>query len=181
MSIQNPQFNEPGEHPGEAEGWTLVTDASLERIAGFLPEPHSGWETFGRWYEYCGRLDDCVVVLGLFGPSNKGFENFETAWGNDIYLTKLPLGNVVEADFGGSDIEAMGLGWDTESYAWELNGVATVTVLFDGEPVEVFIAEPFVIDWDDLTNTEAAFFNSGAANFESFDEVDWPEPEQEEP
>ena len=58
MPLLNPRFPLPGEHPGEAEHWTLIAYTAAELIAGFGPEPYSSVEDFERWYALYRRLED---------------------------------------------------------------------------------------------------------------------------
>ena len=97
MPIQNPSFEDSGAIPGEAEHWTLLTVTSLERIAGFGPAPHEAWEGFERWFELLDDFDGLAVAIAFFDPLAEGYEDFEEAWSNDIYLTELPTGQVFVA------------------------------------------------------------------------------------
>jgi len=180
MAILNPRFETPGEHPGQAERWTLRTHVSSAEFAAFTPEPLSAWETFGRWYDFKFSFEQGDLGLAFFDPKKEGYEDFEEGWGNDYYLTEIPTGHVVAHLFDGEDIETMNGGWDVEPYSWFLDDITTITALFDGDQHEVFDFEPYASTWDDITS-ETVMFTEGMDSFESFDESDWPEPEEEEP
>ena len=176
MAISNPSFEDAGAFPGEAEHWTLQTVTSLERIAGFGPAPHEAWEGFERWSELLDEFDGLTVAIAFFDPLAEGFEDFEDAWSNDIYLTELPTGQMVTAPFGGGAVEDMEDGWSNVPYATEWADVAAVTGLFDAEPREDFEEQwrsnqDYAWAWADVT-ASTAMFDAGADSNEDF-ENDW--------
>ena len=176
MAIANPSFEDAGAAPGQAEHWTLRTSASLERIAGFGPDPYRAWEDFDRWFDLVLSLGPGDVVLAFFDPLAEGYEDFEEGWSNDLYLTELPSGQVVTAPFGGGAVEDMEDGWDNTAYAWSWDDVGSVTGSFDGEPREDFEDQwagnqSYAWSWGSVSSA-AAMFDGGAQNREDF-ENDW--------
>jgi len=80
MAILNPSFEDAGGEPGTAEHWTLATSVAGQRIAGFGPSPHRGWEDFDRWFELRLSFVPGSLALAFFDPIAEGFEDFEEAW-----------------------------------------------------------------------------------------------------
>ena len=176
MAIANPSFEDAGAAPGQAEHWTLRTSASLERIAGFGPDPYRAWEDFERWFDLMLSLGPGDVTLAFFDPLAEGYEDFEEAWDNDLYMTELPSGQVVTAPFGGGAVEDLEDGWDNTAYAWSWDDVGSVTGSFDGEPREDFEDQwagnqSYAWSWGSVSSA-AAMFDGGAQNREDF-ENDW--------
>ena len=176
MAILNPSFEEDGVNPGEAEHWTLQTVTSLERIAGFGPVSHEAWEAFERWSDLLDDFDDLTVAIAFFDPLAEGYEDFEDAWNNDIYLTELPTGQVVTAPFGGGAVEDMEGGWSNVPFSTSWAEVAAVTGQFDGEPREDFEEQwrsnqSYAWTWAAVTSS-TAMFDAGADSNEDF-ENDW--------
>jgi hypothetical protein len=173
MAILNPSFEDAGAQPGEAEHWTLQSNTSLRRIAGFGPAPQDAWEGFERWFELLDDLDGIPVAIAFFDPLAEGFEDFEDAWDNDIYLTELPTGQVVTAPFGGGAVEDMEDGWSNVPYATAWADVAGVIGLFDAEPREDFEEqwrsnESYAWAWTDVAGVVATF-DGGADTDEDFE------------
>src|SRR5690606_6228036 len=131
MAILNPSFEDAGAAPGEAEHWTIVTVTSLERIAGFGPAPHRAWEDFERWFDLLLAFGPGQLALAFFDPIAEGFEDFEEAWANDLYMTELPAGQVITAPFGGGAVEDMESGWPNVPYTTAWEDVAAVVGMFD--------------------------------------------------
>jgi len=176
MAISNPSFEDAGAAPGRAEHWTMRTAAALERIAGFGPDPHRAWEDFERWFDLVLSLGPGDVALAFFDPLAEGYEDFEEAWDNDLYMTELPSGLVVTAPFGGGAVEDLEEGWDNVPYARAWEEVAGVTGVFDGEPREDFedqwrSNQSYAWSWGSVTSA-TAMFDAGALNREDF-ENDW--------
>ena len=176
MAILNPSFEDAGAQPGEAEHWTLQTFASRERIAGFGPAPHEAWEGFERWFELALTFAAGGLAIAFFDPLAEGYEDFEEAWDNDLYMTELPSGQVVTAPFGGGAVEDLEDGWDNTVYAWSWNDVGSVTGVFDGEPREDFEDQwsgnqSYAWSWGSVSSA-TAMFDGGAQNREDF-ENDW--------
>jgi len=173
MPISNPSYEDAGAAPGQAEHWTMSTAAALERIAGFGPDPFRAWEDFERWFELVLSLGAGDVALAFFDPLAEGYEDFEEAWANDIYMTELPSGQVVTAPFGGGAVEDLENGWSNDAYAWAWGEVAGVTGIFDGEPREDFedqwrSNQSYAWSWGSVTS-QAAMFDGGAQNREDFE------------
>ena len=176
MAILNPSFENAGAQPGEAEHWSLQSFTGLQRIAGFGPVPHRACEDFERWFELLDDLDGITVAIALFDPLAEGYEDFEDAWDNDIYLTELPTGHVVTAPFGGGAVEDMEDGWSNVPYATAWEDVAGVIGLFDAESREDFEEqwrsnEAYAWVWADVAGVIAGF-DGGAQTVEDF-ENDW--------
>ena len=177
MAVLNPRFEEPGEHPGQAEHWTLATHVAGERVAGFGPEPWRGVEGFERWVEWKGAFEDGDLVLSFFDFAPEGFEDFGEGWANDVYLHDLPTGHVAACPFDGEDVEHMEAGWLAAPFAWEWGDVTSGHAEFDGEPAEGFEQEwrenqDYTRDWSEVPAAQA-FFNITGDDAESF-EVEWP-------
>ena len=173
MPLLNPSFEDAGEHPGEAAHWTLVTFVAAERIAGFGPVPHRGWEDFERWFDKKLVFEPQDLALAFFEPLGKGYEDLEQGWGNDPFLTELPSSQVVVGSFGSGDVESFQQGWDNDAYvaSWEL--VAAMAGIFDGEPVEDFDEawqgnEAFARSWTEVPSA-TAMFEGGAQDHEGFE------------
>ena len=176
MAISNPGFEDAGTNPGDAEHWTLQTVTSLQRIAGFGPAPHEAWEGFERWSDLLDDFEALTVAIAFFDPLAEGYEDFEDAWSNDIYLTELPPGQVVTAPFGGGAVEDLEDGWDNMPYAHAWEEVAGVIGIFDGEPREDFEEQwrsnqSYAWSWAAVT-ASTAMFDAGAEDNEDF-ENDW--------
>jgi hypothetical protein len=173
MAILNPSFEDGGAQPGEAEHWALQTVTSLERIAGFGPVPHEAWEGFERWSDRLDDFDGLTVAIAFFDPLAEGYEDFEDAWGNDLYLTELPTGQVVTAPFGGGAVEDLEGGWSNVPYATAWEEVAGVIGVFDGEPREDFEEQwrsnqAFVWAWEFVVGV-IANFDGGAQTVEDYE------------
>ena len=173
MAILNPSFEDAGPEPGMAEHWTLATSVAGQRIAGFGPTPHRAWEDFERWFELRLSFPPGSLALAFFDPIAEGFEDFEEAWSNDLYLTELPSGQVITAPFGGGAVEDMEDGWSNDPFATDWSGVTAVTGIFDGEPREDFEDEwrsnqSYAWLWAALT-TQTALFDAGTDPDEDFE------------
>jgi len=173
MAVLNPSFEDGGTNPGEAAHWTLVTSVAGERIAGFGPDPYRAWEDFERWSELMLAFEDGDLALALFDPLAEGYEDFEDAWDNDLYLTELPSGQVVVCPFGGGADEAFETGWANDNYATSWDVVTAVTGSFDGEPREDFEEQwssnqSYAWVWGSVTSA-TAMFDGGAQNREDFE------------
>jgi hypothetical protein len=138
MALLNPRFLLPGDHPGEAAHWTLTAFTSLERFAGFGPEPCQACEGFERWTELLRDLDTIVIAFALFDALPEAVEDFEDAWQNDAYLFELPTGHIIRAAFDGKTEEDLETGWLNDLFAWLWEDVPSVTAVFDGDPREDF-------------------------------------------
>lgn len=176
MAILNPSFEDAGAQPGEAAHWTLQTLASRERIAGFGPAPHEAWEGFEWWFDLLDDLAAVTVAIAFFDPLAEGYEDFNEGWGNDLYLTELPTGQIITAAFGGGVVEDLEDGWSNVPYAMAWEDVGAVTGVFDGEPREDFEEEwrsnqAFLWAWEMAAGVIAAF-DGGADTNEDF-ENDW--------
>jgi len=165
MGILNPSFEDAGAQPGLAEHWTLTTSVAGQRIAGFGPVPEEAWEGFERWFE--------LLTLALFDPLAEGYEDFEEAWSNDLYLTELPSGQVITAPFGGGAVEDLKDGWSNVPYALDWSAITATTGIFDGEPREDFEDawrnnQAFAWLWA-LVASQAALFDGGGDADEDFE------------
>ena len=173
MAILNPSFEDAGPEPGLAEGWTLATSVAGQRIAGFGPPPFDAWEGFERWFELLLDFAPGSLALAFFDPLAEGYEDFEEAWNNDLYLTELPSGQVVTAPFGGGAVEDMEDGWSNVPFATGWGDVTAVTGIFDGEPREDFEDawrnnQSFAWLWAAIAS-QAALFDGGADPDEDFE------------
>ena len=176
MGVLNPSFEDPGVLPGEAEHWTLVAVTSREVIAGFGADPQLAWEGFERWSALWRALEDVVVARAFFDPAAEGFEDFEEAWDNDLYLFEMSPGLLLAAIFGPSAVEDCETGWDNDPFATSWVDVAHAPGVFDGELAEDFEEqwrsnEAFAWGWADVTSTVARF-DADTQDLEDFDN-DW--------
>ena len=184
MALLNPRFLLPGEHPGEAEHWTLVTHTTIERIAGFGPEPHSSVEDFERWFALRRCLEDVQIAIALFDPLPEAVEDFEDAWLNDFYYFELPTGRIIWCSFGDQPVDDMETGWQNDLFAWDWEDVSSVNAIFNGEPFENFETnwrgnEDYLWVWEEVPSIVARF-DEGINTAEDF-EGDWEEPEEPSP
>ena len=173
MATLNPSFEDAGTLPGEAEHWTLQTFTSVERVAGFGPAPHEGWEGFERWFELALGFAASDLAVALFDPLAEGYEDFEDAWDNDLYLTELPTEHVITAPFGGGAVEDMEDGWDNDPFATAWEEVAGVVGQFNSEPREDFEEgwrwnELFAWAWADVVGVIAGF-DDGSQTVEDYE------------
>lgn len=176
MSILNPSFEMAGAQPGLAEGWTLTTSVAGQRIAGFGPAPPEAGEDFERWFDLRLDFPPGGLALAFFDPLSEGHEDFDEAWGNDLYLTELPSGQVIAAPFGGRAVEDLEDGWSNAPYARDWSAVSAATGVFDGKPYEDLEEswgnnQAFARLWDSIT-AQAARFDSGSDAHEDF-EAGW--------
>lgn len=173
MAILNPSFEDAGAEPGAAQHWTLSTSVAGQRIAGFGPTPHEAWEGFERWFELFVSFPPGALALAFFDPIAEGFEDFEEAWSNDLYLTELPSGQVITAPFGGGAVEDMEDGWSNVPFTTDWSAVTAVTGIFDGEPREDFEDEwrnnqSYAWQWAALA-AQTALFDAGTDPDEDFE------------
>lgn len=171
-SILNPGFETAGALPGQAEHWTLTAYTSRERIAGFGPGHLLGWEGFERWHELLRELEDAQTVRAFFDPHAEGYEDFEEAWDNDVYLWEAPTGHLAAALFHGGETEDLEAEWDNVPFARTWGAVAEAPAAFHGEPVEScghgwHANEQYIWDWAGVTE-DAARFDGGSASEEHF-------------
>jgi hypothetical protein len=171
----NPSFEEAGASPGEAAHWTLLTFTSKEKIAGFGPVPYRPHEDFERWFDVLTNLE--YVAIGFFDPLLEGYEDFDEAWDNDIYLTELPTGHLEAAVFDGDPVEDMEYSWSNAPYAWNWTEVSSTIGVFDGESHENFedgwqSNEAYAWSWTSVSS-EACRFDDWITPIEDF-ENDWP-------
>jgi hypothetical protein len=163
MAIQNPSFETPDAAPGEAAHWTLVTHVAGERIAGFGPEPYRAWEDFERWFVLHRVFTGGDLTRAFFDPKPEGYEDFEEAWANDLFLRELPAGQVVAAVFGGDrDVEDMARGWSNDSYATAWHEITATAAWFTDEPIEAFETawrsnQTYLRSWSDAIGSAAIF------------------------
>ena len=75
MAILNPSFEDAGAEAGMAEHWTLATSVAGQRIAGFGPPTHRGWEDFERWVPFRRAFAGGDLAMGLFDSLAKGVED----------------------------------------------------------------------------------------------------------
>ena len=171
-AILNPGFETAGALPGLAESWTLTCVATRESIAGFGPPPLLGREGFERWHDLQRELDEGQTVRAFFDPHAEGYEDFEEAWDNDLYLRELPSGHLVAADFGSGEVEDLEAGWDNVPFARAWGDVTDAPAVFDGEDVETcehgwHDNEYYAWSWSAVTGA-TALFDGATASAETF-------------
>lgn len=176
MAVLNPSFEDQGTEPGQAEHWTLSAHTTLEKIAGFGPEPFQAWEDFERWFELLVNLAPGQLTIAFFDPMAEGYEDFEEKWASEIYLFDLPEGHIVIAPFGGNTVEDMEDGWLLNEYHLDWSELMSITGLFDTEPSEDFEEQwrsnhLFDWHWSDVTSLRG-YFDGGSDPDEDFTN-DW--------
>jgi hypothetical protein len=177
MALENPSFEDAGALPGDAAHWTLSAVTSVEEIAGFGTAPEEAWEDFERWFDVLDSIDDVTVVLAFFDSALKGYEEFESGWANNVFMTEMPPAQLVTATFDGLAAEECESGWSNVPYTREWADVLVVTALFDGEPREDFEDEwrqnqLYAWTWAAATSS-TAMFDAGAQAVEDFNNG-WP-------
>ena len=173
MALLNPSFEDAGAFPGDAQGWTLVTICSAERIAGFGPLPLEAWEGFERWFAWVARIADTTTVVALFDARAEVREDFDEGWSNDLFLVEMPPAQLSAGLFSGTAVENMESGWSNVPYAMAWSEVAGAAGPFDGEPHEDFDEQwrsnqAFVWTWGQGTSVNASF-DGGTDADEDFD------------
>jgi hypothetical protein len=116
--LPNGGFETAGPEPGDAQGWDVITKATVEEYAEFA------------------------------GPPSIPFDGFELGWDNDDYLLELGPGDVEAALFGPAippvGFDDMETGWDNDSWGDEL--LNPIAASFDAGTPEDF--EDFEQEWD---------------------------------
>ena len=173
MAVLNPTFAEAGNNPGEAAHWRIVSFAKLERIAGFGPMPYGAIEDFERWFAFSDDFSDVTSALAFFDQQSNGFEDFETGWQNNAYLTELPTGHLAILP-----LEDFNAGWETDDYETAWAEITAFTALFDGMPNEAFEQGwrenlHYLWTWEGALS-ESCIFDSTTNTTETFS-GEWPE------
>ena len=166
MAIQNPRFEVGGYFPGEAEGWTLNSQASLREFAGFGGEPEIAWERFDQWLEYLGALETPGIVTAFFDNGPEGYEDFEENWKNDLYLWELPDGHVE-----GLGIEKLETGWHNAPYCQRLNETNSEIALFEIHDWDNFVFNGYSDLLEQVENEKVLFDED--SEFEVFNKLLW--------
>ena len=152
--MDNPSFEIAGSLPGEADGWTVVTVATLVTIAAFdsaVPQAAEDFEE--EWLGNEGFLfafAAATITVARFDSADDEVEDFDNEWlGNESFVTTIQAG---------------------------VNGTAAV---FDTAVPRAF--EDFEQEWDDnqffafsfpTTSITPALFDLGDESVEDF-ENEW--------
>lgn len=138
--LLNPNFQDPGQLPGDAAHWTVRTRCQGQRIAGFGPVPESAGEDFERWSAFQEAFGPGAISMAMFDPLAEGVEDFEEAWNLGPFLTKLSGGNQQPAVFAGSSAEDMEVGWLAAAFMTAWSETAAALGVFGADPMESFEA-----------------------------------------
>jgi hypothetical protein len=171
-AVVNPSFELPGSGPGEAQGWTLTSVATVEQWAAF---GERAAEEFDEW----DGTDAAIFAFAksnlqaaVFGPANKEQESFDVGWGNDTFLLDLASTPTEAAEFDA------GTPLQVDSFIdWLAGGAWAASwddVTGQAAPTEDFEQgwngnEAAVFDWSGVTS-EAAQFDTTPEGVEDFEE-----------
>ncbi len=171
MALANPSFEDAGSLPGDAAHWTLTAVTRLEAVAGFGTSPPQAFESFERWSSFVDALAGVTTVAAFVDGGRDGYEDFEEAWANSLYLRELqaavlvPLHTPVAETFDAT--------WSGAAYVLAWGAVASDAATFGAQGAEDFEArwhanESFAHDLAAIA-TDAARFAPGALAFEPFE------------
>lgn len=162
--LLNPNFHDPGVHPGEAASWTLRTLCQAQRIAAFGPIPERAVEDFERWIELHTSFGQGDIAIAMFDALAEGYEDFEEGWNGGPLLTELTGGNADPALFDGNDFDDMEAGWLPSLFVSAWSDVIGEVSEFDGISVERFETwtSPTSVSWP------GAMFDGGTIGAETF-------------
>ena len=97
--VMNPSFELPGAGPGEAQGWTLTSVATVQQWAAFGPwavEAFDAWDGTGA---FIFAFAPAHLQAAVFGPASRDQESFEAGWDNDTFLLDLASTPTEAAEF----------------------------------------------------------------------------------
>jgi hypothetical protein len=171
MALANPSFEDAGSLPGEAAHWTLTAVTRLEAVAGFGASPPQAFESFERWSSFVAELAGVTTVLAFFDGGRDGYEDFEHAWANSLYLRDFQPAVLVPLH--SSAAETFDANWSGAAYFLAWGAVASDAATFGAQGAEDFEArwhanESFAHDLAAIA-TDAARFAPGALAFETFE------------
>jgi hypothetical protein len=168
MGLANGNFAQPGDAPGEAAGWTLVSRCQAERWVAFDADSSAtAVEGFERWARVARAFAEGDLALAFFAPRADGHEGFERGWDNDIYLTELLPAQAVVAGFGDDVVERFN--WVVRLGAW--TDVVATAAIFHGAASDVesfelgWLSQVFARTWLQVGSVTASFGNSAVEAF----------------
>lgn len=164
MALLNPTLTEAGPTPGAAEGWTVTSFCSAERLAAFGPAPVGAREDFERWTPFLDTFPEGGLVLAFFDALAEGLEDVEEGWMPGVFMQAFSEALLDACSFGGSGVEKLTTGWLGGPFAMAWSDTASLDALFNGVPSEAFEA------W--LPSAVVAFascaFDAGTKSAETF-------------
>jgi hypothetical protein len=171
MALANPSFEDAGSLPADAAHWTLSARTSREAIAAFGASPPQAFESFERWSSFVDALAGVTTVIAFFDSGHHGFEDFEHAWANSLYLREFQPAVLVPLH--SSATETFDANWSGAAYFLAWGAVASDAATFGAHGAEDFEArwhanESFEHDLAAIA-TDAARFAPGALAFEPFE------------
>jgi hypothetical protein len=171
MALLNPSFEDAGALPGAAAHWTLTAVTSREAIAAFGAAPAEAFERFERWFSLVSVFAPSSTVLAFFDGAREGFEDFEEAWANSLYLREfqpavlVPLLTPAPETFDAT--------WRNAGYCHAWGAIASAAASFGPSTAESFEDhwrgnEAFARDLASVA-TDVARFEPGAKPLEAFE------------
>jgi len=171
--LANGDFAQPGDAPGEAAGWSLVSHCQAERWVAFdVDSSATAVEGFERWTLVARAFAEGDLAIAFFAPRGEGHEGFERGWDNDIYLTELLPAQAVVAGFGDDVVERFN--WVVRLGAW--TNVVAMAAIFHGTASDVesfefgWLVGVFARTWPEVSSVAASF---GGGAVETFNGT-WP-------
>ena len=171
MALLNPSFEDAGALPGEAAHWTLTAVTSREAIAAFGAAPAEAFESFERWFPFVDVLAPSSTVLAFFDGAREGFEDFEEAWANSLYLREFQPAVLVA--FLTPAPETFDATWESAGYFHAWGAITSAAASFGPSTAETFEdhwrgSDAFARDLASVT-TDVARFAPGAKPLEAFE------------
>ena len=167
--VVNPSFEQPGAIPGEAQGWTMTSVATVEEWAAFGPWAVEAFDAWDGTEAFIFAFAPAHLQAAVFGPASKGQESFDAGWGNDTFLFDLASTPTEAAEFdAGSPLQVESfidwLAGGVWADSWE--DVTGKTAIFGPAAMPI---ETYEEGW---ANNEGAVFSwagvlSQAANFDT--------------
>ena len=142
----NPGFEQPGAGPGEAQGWTLVSVATVEQWAAYGPWAVEAFDAWDGTEAFIFAFASAHLQTAVFGPASKEQESFDAGWSNDTFLLNLDSTPTEAAEFDAGTPEA----FEDFEDDWLAGGA-------------------WASSWDDVTG-QAAIFGPATMPVETFEE-----------
>jgi hypothetical protein len=144
----NPDFAVAGSEPGTAQGWTLSSSATLERVVLFSGRARERFD----WTQHLRSLPAIDVVRAFFDHGATAVERFAPGWSNLGLLRSLP-DTCVRASFDGEAAEDFEEQWSNDLFLWDFIEPDLAPAVFATSPVENFSTgwtSGFAWDWEEL-------------------------------
>jgi len=179
VAVRNGSFEDVGGLPGQAAGWDVQQEGSVEESLTFGPYPRAHVERFDRGFGndfYLLAYTADRLVLGTFdGHSADPAEDYEEGWGNTTFVWTF---YGAPADFSQGDVEDYEADWDNVPWIDDWGAVSASAAVYDGtaHAYEGFQQgwsenETFVSNWSAVGEQIAHFDGSVPEDYEDFDEV----------